>query len=189
MRAAILILIIAFSAASARLIVPPSHYQEANNQLEAVDFGEFTKGFLEGAFGFVDMDTPKCATAIRNGFQLGQDLAKEIMATIEESGFSMPEVQKIITRNLPKIIIKMNSIRNNCDNVQEDIQTVVRLINYLKDPVGFAQLIIAFGMNPLYYPQIIGDLSSIAEGFVTENYHDAGYAAGDLVKGLMASAP
>ena len=83
----------------------------------------------------------------------------------------------------------MNAIRSKCDNVQEDIETITRFIKYIQDPTAFAQLVIAFGLNPLYYPRIIGDLSSIAEGALTENWHDAGYAAGDLFKGLMASAP
>ena len=189
MRATALLLIIAFSAASARLIVPPSHFQETANQVEAVDFTEFTKGFLEGAFNFIDMEAPKCAKALQNGFVLGQDLFKEISESIAASGFSMPEIQKILTRNLPKIIIRMNSIRSNCDGAKDDIQAIIRLFEYTKDPVAFVQLIIAFGLNPLYYPRIIGDLSSIAEGVITENWHDAGFAAGDLLKGLMMSAP
>ena len=189
MRATALLLIIAFSAASARLIVPTPHFQETANQVEAVDLTEFTKGFLEGAFTFIDMDAPKCANAVKNGFTLGSDLFKEIQAAIAETGFSMPEIQKILTRNLPKIIIRMNSIRSNCDGAKDDIQAIIRLFEYAKDPVGFVQLIIAFGLNPLYYPRIIGDVSSIAEGVITENWHDAGFAAGDLLKGLMMSAP
>ena len=189
MRATVLLLIIAFSAASARLIVPASNFQETTNQVEVFDFAEFNKGFLEGAFNFIDMEAPKCANALKNAFTTGQDIFKEISDSIAASGFDKVEIQKIITRNLPKIIIRMNSIRSQCDGATDDIQAIIRLIEYAKDPAAFAQLIIAFGMNPLYYPRIIGDLSSIAEGVITENWHDAGFAAGDLLKGLMMSAP
>ena len=182
MRATLLILIVAASVASAKFLSPSARFEYSENVEAAPDMSEFTKGFLEGAFEFVDMNSTKCANALKKGFTVLEEIAGEIMEDFSSA-------QAIITKNLPKLIVRMGAIRSSCDNVQEDVETIVRFIKYAQDPMGLAQLIIAFGLNPLYYPTIIGDLSSIAEGVLTENWHDAGYASGDLFKGLMASAP
>ena len=79
MRATLLVLIIAASVASATLFVPSTHVQPTED-LEAVDLSEFMKGFLEGAFGFVDMNSTQCAKALQKGFAVFEDIAKEIMA-------------------------------------------------------------------------------------------------------------
>ena len=57
MRATLLVLIIAASVASAKLIVPTSRLEPTEDLNAGLDVSEFTKGFLEGGFGFVDMNS------------------------------------------------------------------------------------------------------------------------------------